>query len=124
MKFWINAPYFFKTDSIVLRIAVFVQLKRGDDLFPQAASATFSKNSLLCPQFITQFMSFFGIAILIKTHVTGDHALYLIAFHNQINSWKTRENIDPHGLCFISQVFAKRAETDDSIAMIHECSWH
>ena len=124
VKFRINAPYFFKTDSIVLRVTVFIQFKRTYNLFPQAASATFSKNGLLCPQFITQFMSFFGIAILIDTHVTGDHTLYLIAFHNQINSWKTRENIHAHGLCFISKVFTKRAETDDSIAMVHECSWH
>ena len=35
VKFWINAPHFFKTDSIVLRIAVFIQLKRTMIFFPK-----------------------------------------------------------------------------------------
>ncbi len=106
-----NFPDFFKTDTVMLRIAVLVQLKFGNQLFAQVTPATFCENCIFGVEFKTWLKGVFLFAIRINAHVTrGDTFYRTIFIVENFGSGKSGKHLGAqlHGL--FSQPSAQIAE--------------
>ena len=120
-----NLPYLFQADTVVLRIAVFVELKFFDDLLAQMPTAALGKYRVFRMEFEAGLVGGFVLSVRSDAHVSSGHAFnaaVLVIKH--LSCGKTREHLGAKLHRLLAQPGAQITQGDDVVALIVHRLWN
>src|SRR5208337_2451820 len=121
----IDPPKLFEADAELLRFAIVVEAKIGDQLLGERAARTLGDQSLFAAKLHSPRKTALEVAVAGNAHVSRGNAQNLARFAiEDLGAGEARKDIDAQGLRLFAEIAHDIAKRADEIAMIVHESRH